>query len=78
MATGKKAKDIFTKTTKKPDIGLEVAPHIQPCKRGIGTLSSRDRSEGGWCRTGVLPLSPESLTGGMRRSIGRSGGGSPL
>ena len=29
MATGKKAKDIFTRTTKKPDIGLEVAPRIK-------------------------------------------------
>lgn len=30
MATGKKAKDIFTKTTgKRPKIGLEVAPRIK-------------------------------------------------
>jgi len=29
MATGKKAKDIFTKTTKKTDIGLDVAPRIK-------------------------------------------------
>jgi len=28
MATGKKAKDIFTRT-RKPDIGLEVAPRIK-------------------------------------------------
>jgi hypothetical protein len=28
MATGKKAKDIFTRTAKTPDIGLEVAPRI--------------------------------------------------
>ena len=26
MATGKKAKDIFTRTTKAPEISLEVAP----------------------------------------------------
>ena len=29
MATGKKAKDIFTKTTKPADIGLEVAPRVK-------------------------------------------------
>jgi len=29
MATGKKAKDIFTRTTKPADIGLEVAPRIK-------------------------------------------------
>jgi len=28
MATGKKAKDIFTRTTSSADIGLEVAPRI--------------------------------------------------
>ena len=29
MATGKKAKDIFTKTTRKPDIGLEVTSRVK-------------------------------------------------
>lgn len=29
MATGKKAKDIFTRTTRPADIGLEVAPRIK-------------------------------------------------
>lgn len=29
MATGKKAKDIFQSTTRKPDIGLETAPRIK-------------------------------------------------
>jgi hypothetical protein len=29
MATGKRAKDIFQSTTRKPDIGLEVAPRVK-------------------------------------------------
>lgn len=29
MATGKKAKDIFTRTVRTPEIGLEAAPRIK-------------------------------------------------
>jgi len=35
MATGKKAKDIFTRTTKPADIGLEVTPRVKGRPRNV-------------------------------------------
>jgi hypothetical protein len=35
MATGKKARDIFTKTTKTPDIGQDVPPRVKGRPRTV-------------------------------------------